>query len=83
MYIVSAMFLKTYPVFVTEKKAETGHDYDVVSKLEESTTFVTREEADGVRSALEGHFATHPELKFSDVRVRRVKIEISKEGEDE
>lgn len=83
MYIVSAMFLKTYPVYITEKKTDNGYDYNVVSKLEESTTFVTREQADAVRSALEGHFATHPELNFSDVRVRRIKVEIAKEGEDE
>lgn len=78
MYIVSAMFLNAYPVFITEKATSDGKDYDVVSKLDQCTTFVKKEEADAIQSALEGHFATHPELKFSDVKVQRVKIEIMK-----
>lgn len=83
MYIVSAMFLNTYPVFITEKATVDGKDYDVVSKLEQCTTFVKKEEANAVQSALEGHFATHPELKFSDVKVQRVKIEIENTIDEE
>lgn len=83
MYIVSAMFLNTYPVFITEKATDQGNDYDVVSKLDQCTTFVKKEEADAVQSALEGHFATHPELKFSNVKVQRVKIEIANTIDEE
>lgn len=80
MYIVSAMFLDTYPVFISEKKSDTGCNFDVVAKLEECTTFSKLEDAERVRSDLDGYFSMHPNLKFSQTRVRKVKIEIEDES---
>lgn len=76
MYIVSAMFLNSYPVYIVEEKTNNRVNYDVVSDINECTTFTKREEADDVCSNLSAHFAIHPELKFSDVQVHRVKVEI-------
>lgn len=72
MFVVTADFLKKYPVYFDFKKEINGVTVEPVSELEESTLFKTKTEAENYADMLKTKLGIESNISYSDINIRKV-----------
>lgn len=74
MFVVTADFLKKYPVYFNFIKETNGISVDPVSELEESTLFKTETEAAKYADMLKTKLGIDSNMSYSDISIRKVSV---------
>lgn len=74
MFVVTADFLKKYPVYFDFKKEINGVTVEPVSELEESTLFKTKTEAENYADMLKTKLGIESNMSYSDINIRKVGV---------
>lgn len=72
MFVVTADFLKKYPVYFDFKKEINGVTVEPVSELEEATLFKTKIEAEKYIDMLKTKLGIESNMSYSDINIRKV-----------
>lgn len=72
MFVITADFLKKYPVYFNFIKESNGLTVDPVSELEEATLFKTKTEADKYADMLKTKLGIDSNMSYSDIGIRKV-----------
>lgn len=72
MFVVTADFLKKYPVYFNFIKEPNGISVDPVSELEESTLFKTKTEAEKYADMLKTKLGIDSNMSYSNISIRKV-----------
>ena len=81
MFIVTANFLKKYPVFFNFEKKEEGLRCNPVSELEEASLFTSKNEALKNVDMLRTKLGIESDMSYSDIDILKVKVVIDDESE--
>lgn len=81
MFVVTADFLKKYPVYFDFKKEINGVTVEPVSELEESTLFKTKTEAENYADMLKTKLGIETNMSYSDINICKVCVYLDDEGE--
>ena len=74
MFVVTADFLKKYPVYFNFIKETSGINVEPVSELEESTLFKTKTEAENYADMLKTKLGIDSNMSYSDINICKVSV---------
>lgn len=82
MFVVTADFLKKYPVYFNFIKEPNGVNVEPVSELEESTLFKAKTEAEKYADMLKTKLGIETNMSYSDIDICKVSVRLD-DGDNE
>lgn len=82
MFVVTAQFLKKYPVYFDFKKEINGVTVEPVSELEEASLFKTNSEAEKYADMLKTKLGIETNMSYSDIDICKVSVRLD-DGDNE
>lgn len=76
MFVVTAQFLKKYPVYFDFKKEINGATVEPVSELEEASLFKTNSEAEKYADMLKTKLGIESNMSYSDIDICKVSVQL-------
>ena len=76
MFVVTAKFLKKYPVYFDFKKEINGVTVEPVSELEEASLFKTNSEAEKHADMLKTKLGIETNMSYSDIDICKVSVQL-------
>lgn len=76
MFVVTAQFLKKYPVYFDFKKEINGVTVEPVSELDEASLFKTNSEAEKYAGILKTKFGIETNASYSGIDICKVSVQL-------